>query len=172
MFDPYLVGILIGDGSYGKNKTPRLSNCDDYINNYIDSNYNTKIESSYETKDRKIYRETRILGLTDKLKEVGIYGQTKIDKRLPTNYQNLSKQNASDLLSGLFDTDGYVSSTRPEVSITQSSLELLKQIQFLLRKFGVWGRIQKIKPRIAPNRKDKKEYYTLSIRDHQSIYNF
>lgn len=163
---------MIGDGSYCKHKTPRLSNCDDYINSYIDSNYNTKIERSYKTKDGKLYRETRILGLTGKLKEIGIYGQTKTNKRLPINYINLNKVSAANLLSGLFDTDGYVSSTRPEISITQSSIELLKQIQFLLRKFGVWGRIQKIKPRIAPNRKDKNEYYTLSISDHQSIYNF
>lgn len=28
LFDPYLVGLLIGDGSYGFDKTPRLSNCD------------------------------------------------------------------------------------------------------------------------------------------------
>ena len=172
LFDPYLVGLLIGDGSYGFNKTPRLSNCDDIINEYLDKNYDTSIEKCYLTKNNKEYRETRIKGITANLREIGIYGQTKTDKRLPINYDRLCKKDSALLLAGLFDTDGYISKNRTSISITQSSKELLNQIQFILRKFGIFGHICCIKPRIAPNRKDKNPYYTLAIRDSQSVYNF
>ena len=36
MWNPRLVGILIGDGTYGKDHSPRTSNCDIEINNYIE----------------------------------------------------------------------------------------------------------------------------------------
>lgn len=170
LFDSYLIGLLIGNGSYGFDKTPRLSNCDDVINKYIDDNYDTIIEREYLTRSGKRYRETRIKGICDKLRNIGIYGQTKVDKRLPLLYDKLCKNDSALLLAGLFDTDGYIG--KHEVSITQSSIELLKQIKWLLRKFGVFGNIHTIKPRIAENRKDKNEYYTLSIRDAQSVYNF
>ena len=170
LFDPYLVGLLIGDGSYGFDKTPRLSNCDDIINKYIDDNYDTVIEREYLTRSGKRYRETRIKGICNQLRNIGIYGQIKVNKRLPLLYDKLCKNDSALLLAGLFDTDGYIG--KHEISITQSSIELLKQIKWILRKFGVFGNIHAIKPRIAENRKDKNEYYTLSIRDIQSFYNF
>lgn len=64
------------------------------------------------------------------------------------------------LLAGLFDTDGYINKNR-NISLTQSSEEILKQCQFLLRKLGIFSKISKINPRIAPNRKDRNPYYTL-----------
>ena len=170
LFDPYLIGLLIGDGSYGFDKTPRLSNCDDIINKYIDDNYDTTIERECFTRSGKRYRETRIKGICSQLRNIGIYGQTKVNKRLPLLYDKLCKNDSALLLAGLFDTDGYI--RNHEISITQSSIEFLKQIKWILRKFGVFGNIHTIKPRIAENRKDKNEYYTLSIGDIQSIYNF
>nr|UVY43561.1 MAG: hypothetical protein [Bacteriophage sp.] len=53
MWEPRLVGWLIGDGSYGYDKTPVLSNCDSEINNYVLSNFDTKIERERITKDGK-----------------------------------------------------------------------------------------------------------------------
>ena len=52
LFDARLVGMLIGDGSYGlrkhydkiEYKTPSFSNCDQEIINYILNNYECNIE--------------------------------------------------------------------------------------------------------------------------------
>lgn len=86
MWEPRVVGWLIGDGSYGFNKTPRLSNCDDEINNYVLTHFDTSDDCApRKTKDGKTYRETRVKGICPKLRELGIYGQTKKDKRLPIN---------------------------------------------------------------------------------------
>jgi len=35
MWEPRLIGWLVGDGSYGFNKTPILSNCEGKINSYL-----------------------------------------------------------------------------------------------------------------------------------------
>jgi hypothetical protein len=75
MWEPRLVGWLIGDGSYGFNKTPRLSNCDDEINEYIETHFDTRLDRpARSTKDGKIYKETYIKGICPKLRELGIYG--------------------------------------------------------------------------------------------------
>ena len=74
MWEPRLVGWLIGDGSYGFNKTPRLSNCDDEINEYIETHFDTRLDRPTRlTKDGKVYKETYIKGICPKLRELGIY---------------------------------------------------------------------------------------------------
>ena len=86
LFDPYAVGALIGDGSYGFDKTPRISNCDSEILNYFESKYECKEDRPPRlTKDGKLYKELRVKGICQKLRSIGIYGQTKTKKRLPDN---------------------------------------------------------------------------------------
>ena len=86
MWEPRFVGWLIGDGSYGLDKTPRLSNCDDEINRYVLTHFDTSGDRvPRKTKDGKTYRETRVKGICQKLRALGIYGQTKKNKRLPIN---------------------------------------------------------------------------------------
>lgn len=178
LFDPYLVGLLIGDGSYGHNKTPKLSNCDAEVLSYVENKYNCANDRTPRlTSDNKIYKELRIKNICHKLREVGIYGQTKTNKRLPNNYMSLTKEDSIQLLSGLFDTDGTVTrSCNNErgwrIGITQSSEEILKQIQELLEKLGIYGAIYKQEPNISENRKDKNLWYNFYIKDIISLVNF
>ena len=150
LFDARFVGMLIGDGSYGFNKTPVFANCDSEINDYIYSNYDCVEELSYLTKLNKLYKETRIRNITKQLREIGIYGQTKSNKRLPLNFMLLDKQNSADLIAGLFDTDGCVVNNGKRICafLTQSSKELLEEVKILLIKFGVRSNIRKRMPRI------------------------
>lgn len=134
--DPRMVGMMIGDGTYGHNKVPRFCNCDDTLNNYIKSNYKTRCERSHVTKEGKLYEENYILGYSKTLREIGIYGQTKTAKRLPRNYLRLNKECAALLLAGIYDTDGYIN-PKKNIMLTQSSKEILEQIQLLLKKFGI-----------------------------------
>lgn len=80
--DAYLIGALIGDGSYGLDKTPVLSNCDKDLLDYIEKTYETVTEQSRVTKDGRLYKELRILGICSLLRELGIYGQTKDKKKI------------------------------------------------------------------------------------------
>ena len=47
--DPYLIGLLIGDGSYGFDKTPVLSNCDEDVLKYVENKYNCVTEKAIVT---------------------------------------------------------------------------------------------------------------------------
>ena len=106
------------------------------------------------TKADKQYKEIRIKNITGLLRNIGIYGQTKNRKRLPDCYMSLTKKNSAELIAGLFDTDGTVTGTH-RIGITQSSEEILLQVQELLQKFGVYGKIYKQSPNIRLDRKDK-----------------
>nr|DAE29032.1 MAG TPA: hypothetical protein [virus sp. ctPYc18] len=72
--DAYLVGILIGDGSYGFDKTPVLSNCDEDVLSYVESKYQTRTEKTHVTSNGKVYKELRVLDICPMLREIGIYG--------------------------------------------------------------------------------------------------
>lgn len=182
MWEPRVVGWLIGDGSYGYDKTPRLANCDDEINSYIESHFQTsKDRPDRVTKTGKIYKETRIKGICPKLRELGIYGQTKTNKRLPLNIHQYNAESLSELIGGLFDADGYIAvdkSGRPRITLSQYQREILEEISEVLLHFGVHGTISFI---ASANRvhesngkiiKDGKGYWRLSINDITSIGNF
>lgn len=182
MWEPRLVGWLIGDGSYGKDKTPRLCNCDEYINSYIFEKFDTAIERSYITKTGKTYCETRIKGICKKLRELGIYGQTKDRKTLPINIDKYDSDSLSELIGGIYDTDGYIKvdkDGRVRIILTQAYDTMLKQLQLLLLKFGVSSTIRYIKYKnenahISNNRiiKSKNGEYRLEINDITSVCKF
>lgn len=182
MWEPRLVGWLIGDGSYGKDKTPRLSNCDDFINSYVFENFDTAIERTHITKTGKTYYETRIKGICKKLRELGIYGQTKDKKTLPVNIDKYDSDSLSELIGGIYDTDGYVrvdKDGRVRIILTQAYDTMLKQLQLLLLKFGVSSTIRYIKYKnenehISNNKiiKSKTGEYRLEINDITSVCKF
>ena len=182
MWEPRVVGWLIGDGSYGFDKTPRLTNCDNEINDYIESHFDTaKDRKDRITKDGKVYKEIRIKGICHRLRELGIYGQTKSNKRLPEHIHQYDAESLSELIGGIFDTDGYISidkSGRPRITLTQCQRELLDQVAEVLIHFGVHCSIKfiKTKNRVHESNgniiKDGKGYWRLTINDITSIGNF
>lgn len=181
MWEPRLVGWLIGDGSYGCDKTPRLANCDKNIVNYVLGNFNTAIEKEYLTKEGKEYKEIRIKGICGNLRELGIYGQTKEKKRLPLNVHTYDRYTLSELIGGLFDTDGYIrvdKDGRVRIILTQCQKEILLEVQEVLLHFGVHCSIRHIK---SNNRehysngrliKNKNGEWRLEINDITSVSKF
>lgn len=182
MWEPRVIGWLIGDGSYGIDKTPRLSNCDDEINEYIESHFDTaKDRPDRVTKDGKIYKETRIKGICPELRKLGIYGQTKATKRLPEHIHQYDAESLSEMIGGLFDTDGYIGvdkTGRPRITLTQCQREILDEISEVLIHFGVHCSINfvKTKNRVHVSNghtiKDGEGHWRLSINDITSIGNF
>lgn len=165
LFDSRLVGMLIGDGSYGNNETPKYSSEDRELLEYVKGKYDTSLSATHITKKGNVYEDIRVKGICSYLKEIGIYGQVKQTKRLPSNYQTLTRNATIDLLSGLYDTDGtfYSKGTKSYIGLTQCNIEILKEVQVLWRKFGVICSIRKTNPRLSPNRKDKNPWFTLII---------
>lgn len=172
MWKPRIVGMLIGDGSYGFDKTPVFSNCDEELNNLIDNELDTKIEKSYLTKEGKLYRETRIKNICSELRKLGIYGQTKEKKTLPYKIDSYNKHSLLELLGGLFDTDGCVCDAKVGIiKLTAAHKSILEEVKFLLIKFGIHSSISFKKPNLK-NPKDKNGYFDLLISDRKSILNF
>ena len=182
MWEPRVVGWLIGDGSYGFDKTPRLSNCDFEINDYIETHFDTTPDKPpRETKDGKIYKETRIKGICKNLRELGIYGQTKAAKRLPINIHQYDAESLSELIGGLFDSDGYISvdrTGRPRITLTQCQEEILREVESVLIHFGIHCNIKFIKTKFREHEcdgkiiKDGAGHWRLTISDINSIGNF
>ena len=172
LFDARLVGMLIGDGSYGFDNTPKYSSEDPELLSYVESRYDTGLSASHITKKGNLYKDIRIKGICPELRKIGIYGQTRSNKRLPDNYELLTKNDASLLLAGLYDTDGTISISHQEVSLCQGNKEILEQVAVLMRKFGIFGHIQKYEPRIGAGRKDKNPYYRYSIKGRINVLNF
>jgi recombination protein RecA len=182
MWEPRLIGWLIGDGSYGYDKTPRLSNCDFEINDYIETHFDTAPDSPpRKTKDGKIYKETRIKGICKNLRDLGIYGQTKSAKRLPSNIHQYDAESLSELIGGLFDTDGYISIDKagnPRIVLTQCQEEILRELEQVLIHFGIHCSIKfietKSRQHISNGKaiKDGPGYWRLTIADVNSIGNF
>jgi len=179
MWDPRTVGWLIGDGTYGEKQSPRIANCEEEINEFLENKYNTTIQLQRLTKNNKVYRETLIKEIIPKLRELGIYGQTKLRKTLPLEVHSYCKKDICELLGGLFDTDGYVNlrynkkrgTPIVEISISSASENLLNEVRMLLQKLGIHGRMRERLPR-ENNPKDRNSWFEFTIADTVSALRF
>lgn len=168
--DARLVGMLIGGGSYGTNNTPKFSSKDTELLDYIKDRYDWSLSAEHITNNGKLYQDIRIKGICPLLRRIGIYGQTKTAKRLPINYQTLTEEDTKLLLAGLFDTDGCVCAKEEGIiELTQGNREILEQVRYLLRKFGILSYITTNKPNIKKGRKDKNPWFILGIKGKNSI---
>lgn len=174
LFDARLIGMLIGDGSYGFDNTPVFSSENIELLSYVKDSYSTSLNHTHITKLGRQYEEIRIKGICKQLRNIGIYGQTKLQKRLPSDYQTLTKECTKELLAGLYDTDGHISNNGvlSKIILTQSNKEILEQVKLLLRKFGITANIQKVNPIIKATRKDRNPYYKLVVSGSINIINF
>ena len=171
LFDARLVGMLIGDGTYGS--SVRYCSEDKELLDYVKGKYAFVVTSSHITKSNKVYEEGRVNGVRGLLSDIGILGQTKNKKHLPNCYQTLCREDSALLLSGLYDTDGSINFVKKDwaITLTQSNKEILEQVQLLWRKFGVLCSICETKPRIIEGRKDRNSWYTLTISGRYSSVN-
>ena len=176
----YLIGLLIGDGTYGKKRSPRLFTGDSNTWKYIEDNNLGKLTSVHLPGERysKEFRVYTCYGMIPLMRELGLYGQTKKNKRLPINIHEWDKESCAALISGLIDTDGFVECLDKQNSgifFSQSNLELIEQIKSVLLRFGIHGTITKHpeKPKYIKGRKVlSKETFVLCINRKQSVINF
>ena len=179
MWNPYLVGMLIGDGTYGKDHGVHLYSGDPDTWNYIEKyqlggriNFD---DSQYSSE----FRGYRIFNGAEQLRLLGMYEQTKCNKRLPINIHKYTKESICKLIAGLIDTDGCVQSSlaRKEFKIIfyQKNETLIKQLREQLLKLGIHSSIQSTKERkstIRGREINSSSGYKLVIKDKLSLVNF
>lgn len=148
--EPYarVLGMFIGDGSYGNKQTPSFYNADDELWDYLYDKFKDDVvyekSKSHTTKQNKMYRQAYIKNTIPIFKKAGIYGQTQQNKSLPSNWQNYDEKSLKELVGGLFDTDGYVinaSNNCYQVRFCSSCRRIIDDLQAILLKFGIHSSI-------------------------------
>ncbi len=117
--DPYILGLLIGDGCFNKVGIS-LTTADAEIANYFDSYIKQDSQGLYHAVSYKSKNSTassyRISKINNKSKEknkystiienLGLMNHKSLDKFIPIQYLYNSIENRIALLQGLLDTDG------------------------------------------------------------------
>lgn len=140
---PYLLGVFLGDGS-SRSYTPTITTPDQFIVNKIEpllphgvhlgkSCYNDPSKCPTYRISKDTNEKTNVFTLA--LKELGLHEKIHNQKHIPSIYLEGSKEQRFNLLQGLMDTDGFVS-TDGVLNYSTVSEQLAKDIQYLVRSLG------------------------------------
>lgn len=139
--DPYLMGILIGDGGI-KNSSIIVSNKDEEVIEYLYSieDKDIKIVKCVNNKyDYRISKKSKNGGVRNKYKEIleecNLLGKGSDEKFIPVEYLYGSIDQRISLLQGLMDTDGTSFRNRP--SFTTTSERLSRDFKELCNSLGI-----------------------------------
>lgn len=140
-FNPYIIGCLLGDGNFHEKASITLTNVDkELLANIIDllpSSLSLKKTSgiSYRISTGKTSGKNP---LRKYLLESNLLGKKSYEKLIPKEYIYSSIEDRISLLQGLLDTDGCVWMDKKtcRVQYYSTSIELAKQIQFIVRSLG------------------------------------
>jgi hypothetical protein len=140
--DPYLLGVLLGDGCFTV-ATPSLISTEPELvgtsavglpSGMWAQRSTAKPDEYYLTAGR---RGPLANPLTSTLKSLGLYGHGALTKFVPDVYKYASFETRLEVLRGLMDTDGYVrQDERSEAVFATSSPALADDVVFLVRSLG------------------------------------
>lgn len=156
---PYLLGLLIGDGSMFKSIRFEVhkDDFDELLSTIPNELYN-------ETKPQKNNRIASFFRIRNKLKKLGLFGKYSHEKFIPKNYKYSSIDNRLSILQGLMDSDGTAGKYCTEYCTT--SKQLANDVQELVETLGGIARLKtKIPTYIYKNEKRKgRKAYRLNIK--------
>ncbi|PIN98617.1 MAG: hypothetical protein COT90_03315 [Candidatus Diapherotrites archaeon CG10_big_fil_rev_8_21_14_0_10_31_34] len=148
----YLAGLVFGDGSIYLTKENqagiRFYNSDKELLKEFDKIifelFGLKTEKLNE-KDKVPGRRINSVTVWKLLKEFGLSNK-KIENKLSHFCTEQSNELLSNVLKGLYDTDGYTSkSSSPHVGLTTISKKLALTVQLSLLKFGIQSKVRERK---------------------------
>ena len=178
----YLVGLLIGDGSYGKGASCRIISADQDTWKYLEDNNLGIINHCDDSRPEKYSKEVRtyrIIGGMELLHQLGISYQTGKNKTLPKNIGTFDKSSVCNLLAGLFDTDGSISVNEEKqtysITLYQSNIDLLEEVRVQLHKLGIFSTIgtrKAAKYELGGRIINSNESYRLEVHDISSALKF
>jgi hypothetical protein len=157
--DPYILGLLIGDGSIVTNQI-QISTADKEIVDSFESITGLKLRhrAKYD------YTVEEAGDLIKGLKQLKLLGTRSHTKFIPTVYKVRSIEYRLSIIQGLFDTDGFISKDG-RIVYTTTSEQLAEDIQWIIRSLGGKATINKAKA----GYKDKDGIY-IQCKDAYDVY--
>ena len=132
--DPYLLGVFLGDGHFTKNGTVSLAVGFEELEGL--KKYLPRWNTLYDkgTCFKVVFKQFK-----DIIKSMGLNGMVRDDKFIPRDYLISSIEDRLELLRGLMDTDGTVStrlSGNTNVSFCNQNKNLIDGVVELVRSLG------------------------------------
>ena len=178
----YLIGLLIGNGTYTNGSSCRLISTDPDTWNYIESNNLGVINHCDDSRADKYQTEIRTYRIIDGMtlmREAGLVYQSGKEKTLPINLGQYNKNSVCNLIAGLYDTDGSISINKEKnswsITLYQSNKSLLDQVREQLHKLGIFASIstrKAAKYQLGGKVINSNESYRLEIGDIASAIKF
>ena len=182
--NPYLMGILIGDGCF-VSPNVRLTTIDNEIlnkfNELLDDNYILSQQNSDLISYNIIFKNSKnrfndnLIPFTILIANYDLLGSKSSEKFIPNDYKFNSIKNRIELLQGLMDSDGTIENKSRSLSFSTSSKKLIDDFKFIVESLG--GVVNKLRIKKGGYKKNNiyiacKESYTYSFRLPNNITPF
>lgn len=139
--DPYLLGLILGDGCISQRYTG-YATMDDEILEYFKTNvcekYNVKLKKNkgFRPCEYVIVGTNRTNKIREIIDELGLDGTKSDTKFIPKMYLYSSIEQRIELLQGLMDTDGFCRSDS-NIEYSTASAELADGVQQICESLGM-----------------------------------
>ena len=169
--DPYLLGLLLGDGCFTGNSSLSFTNDEYELHEYVKkavSHYDCKY-TYYDRNESHCARGNIIHNkiLKEFLIYYELYGNRSETKFIPVEYKYNSKEVRLHILAGLLNTDGYAQKGKSSIRYTTVSKQLYDDIAEVARSLGLFVNTDK---KQDTREKNKHVCYELTIRVNKELY--
>lgn len=156
LFDPYLVGLLLGDGCFSGSVT--LSNSEPEIISYVTGKHGA-VPLSAKNNEKCSWRFNGMQGF---IKELGLWHKKSAQKFIPKQYLSAGINERWQLFHGLMDTDG-TAADRGVIQYSTVSKQLCEDFCELVASLGGVTEVKK-KPSFY-----KKDGKRIKCQDHYQV---
>jgi replicative DNA helicase len=173
LIDPYLLGLLLGDGSICDSGI-RISTKDDELFDSIKHLDEHNSYNEYYRTETKSLKSINLKGeIKERLKVYNLLNKKSNNKFIPKDYLFNSLNVRVSLLQGLMDTDGYVDK-KGTVQFTTISRQLCDDVRELVLSLGGTARINSKIPTYTYNgeKKEGQLAYTVTMSFANNIVPF
>ncbi|HET6316103.1 MAG TPA: SNF2-related protein, partial [Chloroflexota bacterium] len=143
--DPYLLGVLLGDGSLTE-RTVRFASADAGVVSEVAARVPAGVAlgaaGSIEWRLSGTAQKWLRNPLTTELRRVGLMGRDAVSKFIPNCYKFASVASRTALLQGLLDTGGCVRRSDNNIEYSTVSPRLAQDVAFLVQSLGGTARIR------------------------------
>lgn len=139
--DPYLMGLLLGDGSFRSPGAVRISSSDKEIVEYVSSSLSEGYNlfacdgCDYRISCGRRGKGTPKNPYVEAVKKMKLYGLHSWNKFIPKEYMINDFKTRLAVLQGLMDTDGYISK-KGNISFVTTSNRLANDVAWIIKSLG------------------------------------